>query len=84
MHTNVDYLSCGKVEAYFGYFQFADMRSDDRNYQNPKNQKTKKTQKTRKNSPQKKFLIFQEMELSSSNIKKILLFPEMKPCTFRP
>ena len=25
----------------------------------------------------KKFLIFQEMELSSSNIKKILIFPEM-------
>ena len=24
------------------------------------------------------------MELFSSNIKKILLFPEMKPCTFRP
>ena len=24
------------------------------------------------------------MELSSSNIKKILIFPEMKPCTFRP
>ena len=24
------------------------------------------------------------MELSSSNIKKILIFPEMKPCIFRP
>ena len=24
------------------------------------------------------------MELSSSNIKKVLMFPEMKPCTFRP
>ena len=42
MHTNVDYLSCGKVEAYFGYFQFADMRSDDRNYQNPKKPKNQK------------------------------------------
>ena len=24
------------------------------------------------------------MELSSSNIKKILMFLEMRPCTFRP
>ena len=24
------------------------------------------------------------MELSNSNIKKILLFPEKKPCTFPP
>ena len=27
--------------------------------------------------------MFREMELSSSNIKKILIFLEMKPCTFR-
>ena len=30
MHTNVEYLSCGKVEA-LGYFQLSDMRYDDRN-----------------------------------------------------
>ena len=28
--------------------------------------------------------MFQEIELSSSNIKRILVFVEMKPCTFRP
>ena len=43
-----------------------------------------KSEKNKKNSPRKKFLIFQEMELSSSNIKKILIFPEMKPYTFQP
>ena len=30
MHTNVEYLSCGEVEA-LGYFQLLDMRHDDRN-----------------------------------------------------
>ena len=30
--------------------------------------------KNKKNPPRKKFLIFHEMELSSSNIKKILIF----------
>ena len=30
MHTNVEYLSCGKVEA-LGYFQLSDMRYGDRN-----------------------------------------------------
>ena len=30
MHTNVEYLSCGKVEA-LGYFQLSDMGYDDRN-----------------------------------------------------
>ena len=30
MHTNLEYLSCGKVEA-FGYFSSSDMRYDDRN-----------------------------------------------------
>ena len=30
MHTNVEYLSCGKVEA-LRYFQLSDMRYDDRN-----------------------------------------------------
>ena len=39
--------------------------------------------KDQKNPPWKKFMIFQKMELSSSNTKKILIFPEMKPCTFR-
>ena len=33
---------------------------------------------------QEKFYIFQEIELSCFNIKKILIFPEMKPCTFQP
>ena len=32
----------------------------------------------------KKFLIFREMELSGFSIKKILIFPEMEPCTFQP
>ena len=32
--------------------------------------------KTQKNSPRKKFLILLEMELSSSNIKKILIFSQ--------
>ena len=40
--------------------------------------------KSKKKPPRKKFLIFQEMELSSSNIKKILIFSEMKPCSFQP
>ena len=30
MHTNVEYLSCGEVQA-LGYFQLSDMRCDDRN-----------------------------------------------------
>ena len=30
MHTNVEHLSCGEVEA-LGYFQLSDMRYDDRN-----------------------------------------------------
>ena len=30
MHTNVEYLSCGEVEA-LGCFQLSDMRYDDRN-----------------------------------------------------
>ena len=30
MHTNVEYLSCGKVEA-LGYFQLSDMRYNERN-----------------------------------------------------
>ena len=29
MHTNIEYLSCGEVEA-LGYFQLPDMRYDDR------------------------------------------------------
>ena len=49
--------------------------------------------KTKKNPPLKKFLIFPKMELSSSNINKILafpqkkaflIFPEIEPCTFQP
>ena len=35
-------------------------------------------QKNRKNPPRKKFLIFLEMELSNSNIKKILIFSQKK------
>ena len=35
-------------------------------------------QKNKKNPPQKKFLIFLEMELSNSNIKKILIFSQKK------
>ena len=30
MHTNVEYLSCDKVEV-LGYFQLCDLRYDDRN-----------------------------------------------------
>ena len=30
MHTNVEYLSCGEVEA-FGHFQLSYIRYDDRN-----------------------------------------------------
>ena len=40
--------------------------------------------KKKKNSPPKIFLIIQDIELCSSNIEKILIFREMKPCTFRP
>ena len=40
--------------------------------------------KKTKNQPRNSFLIFKEMEISDSNIKKILIFPEMKPCTFQP
>ena len=43
-----------------------------------------KKNKNKRNAPEKKFLIFQEMGLSSSNIKNILIFPEIKPCTFWP
>ena len=43
----------------------------------------KKTLKN-KNSAPKKSLIFQEMELSNSNIKIILVFSEMKLCTSQP
>ena len=50
--------------------------------------RNKKTNPSRKN-----FLIFQEMELFDSKIKKFLIFsqkkaflifPEMEPCTFQP
>ena len=74
MHTNVDYLSCGKVEAYFGYFQFADMRSDDTNYQNPKTQKTKKIQKTRKIHPEKNSLYFRKWNFLALILKKFFYF----------
>ena len=40
--------------------------------------------KTQKRSTLKTLLIFQEMELSSSNIKKILIFPKIEPCTSQP
>ena len=40
--------------------------------------------KKTKNPPRNSFLIFKEMEISDSNIKKILIFPEMKPCNFQP
>ena len=55
---------------------------------------TKAPPKKQKNPPPKKFLIFQEMGLSCSNIKKIvvlfsqkkyfLLFPKIQPCTSSP
>ena len=35
-------------------------------------------QKNNKNPPRKRFLIFSEMELSSSNIKKIRIFSQKK------
>ena len=38
----------------------------------------------KKNPPQKKFLLYQVMELSDSNFSKIVLFSEMKRCTFQP
>ena len=44
----------------------------------PKKQKIEKIKK----SPRKKFLLFQEMELSSSNIKTILIFPEINTALF--
>ena len=59
----------------------------------PAQTKKIKNRKNKKNLPRKKFLIFPEMELSSSNIKKILIFsqkkvflifPKMEPCTFQP
>ena len=52
-----------------------------------------KLEKIKKNPPRKKFLIFQEMELSNSKIKKFLIFsqkktfpifPKMETCTFWP
>ena len=48
----------------------------------PTSQSTPPTPK--KKSRRKIFLIIQDMELCSSNIEKILIFPEIKPCTFRP
>ena len=42
------------------------------------------SQKIKKYSPRKKFLIFQEMELSNSSIKNNFIYPEIKPCTFWP
>ena len=50
-------------------------------------------QKNKKSASRKKVLIFLEIELSISNIKKILIFsqtkgflkfPEMEACTFQP
>ena len=37
----------------------------------------------KKNPPRKKFLLYQVMELSDSNFSKIVLFSEMKRCTFQ-
>ena len=39
MHTNVEYLSCGEVEAW-GYFQLSNMRYNDRNAVNEKVQQS--------------------------------------------
>ena len=52
-----------------------------------------KLKKIKKIHHEKKFLLFQEMKLSGSNIKKILIFsqkkaflifPKIEPCTFQP
>ena len=48
-----------------------------------KRKQTTTTTTTTKNWRLKEFLIFHKMELYSSNIKKILIFLEIKPCTFR-
>ena len=40
--------------------------------------------KKQTNPPRKKFLIFWQMELSDSKIKKLIIFPEREPCTFQP
>ena len=45
--------------------------------------KPRPKKKKKKNSTLKITFLFQEMELSSSSIKKILSFPKMKQCTFR-
>ena len=42
-----------------------------------------KPPKKQTNSSRKKFFIFWIMELSSFNIKKNIIFPEIKHCTFR-
>ena len=39
--------------------------------------------KKQKNLPPKKFLIFQEMELSSSIIREVLIFLKMRTCIFQ-
>ena len=42
------------------------------------------SKKEKKFIPPPKFLMYQEIELSNSNIKKILIFLEMEPRTFQP
>ena len=64
------------------------METEAENREQKRNRKQKQFSGNR--NPQNKFLVFQETELSSSNIKKILIFSqkkafliflEMEPCT---
>ena len=68
--------------------------SGNRNLENiSRNEPFKPKLKKKTNPPQANFFIFQEMELSNSNIKKLIvfsqkkaffIFPEMESCSFQP
>ena len=69
--------------------------SGNRNLENiSRNESFKpKLKKKKTNPPQANFFMFQEMELSNSNIKKLIvfsqkksffIFPEMESCSFQP
>ena len=50
----------------------------------PPAESQKKPKKIKKNPPRKEFLIFEEMKLSSCNIKKILYFRKWNPALLSP
>ena len=67
--------------------------SGNRNLENISRNEPFKPKLKKTNPPQANFFIFQEMELSNSNIKKLIvfsqkkaffIFPVMESCSFQP